>query len=156
MQQRFSAILFALAATGCATHNLPPVDAPPMGIMHVVAAIPMFDAGSATRDSTTSTVMYALVGTVVDADSGQPLVSSEILVRRASDGKIMQALTNSRGGFVMPHIPPGQYGLIVRRIGYVPLSDLRDCAAGAVDTLRLKMWPSMPSPKIAPNRSSAP
>ena len=156
MQQRFSAILFALAATGCATHTLPPVDAPPMGIMHVVAAIPAFDAGSATRDSTTPTVMYALVGTVVDADSGQPLVSSEILVRRASDGKIMQALTNSRGGFILPRIPPGQYGLIVRRIGYVPLTDLREGSAGVVDTLRLKMWPSQASPKIAPNRSSAP
>jgi len=156
MQQRFSAILFALATTGCATHMLPPVDSQPMGLVHVVAAVPAFDAGSALRDSTTSTVMYALVGTVVDADSGQPLVSSEILVRRASDGKIMQALTNSRGGFIMPRIPPGQYGLIVRRIGYVPLTDLRDGAAGVVDTLRLKMWPSMASPKIAPSRSSAP
>ncbi|HJP59560.1 MAG TPA: carboxypeptidase-like regulatory domain-containing protein [Gemmatimonadaceae bacterium] len=156
MQQRFSAILLALAATGCATHTPPQVASPPMGIMHVVAAIPVFDAGSATRDSTTPAIMYALVGTVVDADSGQPLVSSEILVRRASDGKIMQALTNSRGGFIMPRIPPGQYGLIVRRIGYVPLTDLRDGQAGVVDTLRLKMWPSQASPKIAPNRSSAP
>ena len=155
MQQRFSAILIALAATGCATHRMPVDEQPVMGLVHVVAAIPSFDAGSATRDST-STVMYALVGTVVDADSGQPLVSSEILVRRASDGKIMQALTNSRGGFIMPRIPPGQYGLIVRRIGYVPLSDLRDGAAGAVDTLRLKMWPSQGSPKIGPSRSSAP
>ena len=128
---------------------------PVMGLVHVVAAIPVFDAGSATRDSS-SAVMFALVGTVVDADSGQPLVSSEILVRRASDGKIMQTMTNSRGGFIMPRIPPGQYGLIVRRIGYVPLTDLRDASAGLVDTLRLKMWPSQSSPKIAPGRSSAP
>jgi hypothetical protein len=62
-----------------------------MGLVHVVAAVPAFDAGSALRDSTTSAVMYALVGTVVDADSGQPLVSSEILVRRAGSGRYAEA-----------------------------------------------------------------
>jgi Carboxypeptidase regulatory-like domain len=83
--------------------------------------------------------MYALVGTVVDFESGQPLGSSEIIVRRASDGKIVSALTDARGGFVMPRIPPGQYGLIVRRLGYTSLSDLRTAEPGVVDTLRLKM-----------------
>jgi hypothetical protein len=83
--------------------------------------------------------MYALVGTVVDFESGQPLAASEIIVRRASDGKIVSALADSRGGFVMPRIPPGQYGLIVRRLGYTSLSDLRTAEPGVVDTLRLKM-----------------
>jgi Carboxypeptidase regulatory-like domain len=155
MKQRLGAAVMALVVTGCASHRLPPDYQPTMGILHVVAAIPSFDPELAIRDST-SAVMYALVGTVVDAGSGQPLVSSEILVRRASDGKIMHTTTNARGGFVMSHIAPGRYGLIVRRLGYVPLSDLRDAPAGAIDTLRLKMWPSQISPQIGPGRNSAP
>jgi hypothetical protein len=86
--------------------------------------------------------MFALTGTVVDLESGQPLASSEIIVRRASDGKIVSTLSDARGGFIVPRIPPGPFGLIVRRVGYEPVADLRDARPGAIDTLRLKMLQS--------------
>ena len=143
MKQRLAAIFVTIAVTGCAARTgvAPSVSTPGpqgLGLVHVVAAIPAFDAESAMRDAN-SAPMFALTGTVVDLESGQPLASSEIIVRRASDGKIVSTLTDGRGGFMVPRIPPGLYGLIVRRVGYESVADLRDARAGAIDTLRLKM-----------------
>ena len=115
-----------------------PIATPTLGYMHVVAAIPSYNVDSATHDSNAG-VMHALVGTVVDEDSGQPLAASEVIIRRASDGKIVSIMTDMRGGFVVPRIPPGDYGLIVRRVGYEPIADVRVGQAGVVDTLRLKL-----------------
>ena len=143
MLHRLVTIFVTVAVTGCAArtgvaHSVATPDLQGLGLVHVVAAIPAFDAESATRDAT-SAPMFALTGTVVDLESGQPLASSEIIVRRAGDGKIVSTLSDARGGFIVPRIPPGTYGLIVRRVGYEPVADLRDARAGAIDTLRLKM-----------------
>ena len=108
---------------------------PGLGPLHVVATIPPYNADSATHDAN-SVAMNALVGTVVNSDSGQPLGTSEIVIRRR-DGKIISIMTDMRGGFVVPRIPPGEYGLIVRRVGYEPIADIRVAQAGVVDTLRL-------------------
>lgn len=109
---------------------------PGLGPLHVVAAIPRYNADSATHDAN-SMAMNALVGTVVNFDWGQPLGASEIVIRRAGDGKIISMMTDMRGGFVVPRIPPGEYGLIVRRVGYEPVTDIRVAQAGVVDTLRV-------------------
>lgn len=158
MQRRVIAVLLALAGTACAKHLPEPIVAgtnePAMGYVRVVAAIPRFDADWATRDAN-ATPVYALVGVVVDSDSGQPLGSSQILIRRAGDGQIMRTLTDPRGGFVLPRIPPGQYGLIVRRLGYISIIDLRTAMPGVVDTLRLKMAESHTPPQLLKARSSA-
>lgn len=143
MQHRLATIFVTLAVTGCvARTGVAPAfgngNQQMLGLVHIVAAIPVFDAESATRDAT-SAPMFALTGTVVDLESGQPLGSTEIIVRRSSDGKIVSTLTDGRGGFIVPRIPPGTFGLIVRRVGYEPMADLRDARAGAIDTLRLKM-----------------
>jgi hypothetical protein len=143
MQRSLIVIVFAVGLAGCAgrvarLNNVEPGDPRFAGMMHVVAALPAFDAYSATHDSTLASV-FALVGTVADLESGQPLHYSEIIIRRASDGKIVSTLTDARGGFILARIPPGQYGLIVRRVGYVPLTDLRTADPGMIDTLRLKM-----------------
>ena len=138
MQQRVCAVLLALAATGCAARMVDQTEPTPIQFVHIVAALPQFDADEATRDST-SAPLYAITGTVADFESGQPLGSSEIIIRLGGDGKIVSTMTDARGGFVLPRLPAGQYGLIVRRLGYTSLSDLRDARPGAVDTLRLKM-----------------
>ena len=109
-----------------------------LGTLHMVAAIPPYNADSATHD-TNSVAMHALVGTVVNSDSGQPLGETEILIRRPGDGKIISIMTDMRGGFVVPRIPSGDYALIVRRVGYESISDIRSAHAGVVDTLRLKL-----------------
>ena len=142
MQQRpIFVVLAALAATACVAHRgerfVAYTPEPALGLLHVVAAIPPFNADSATHD-TNSVAMNALVGTVVNLESGQPLGASEILIRRG-DGKIISIMTDMRGGFVVPRIPPGDYALIVRRVGYEPIADIRSAQAGVVDTLRLKL-----------------
>lgn len=142
MQQRFIAVLAGLMITACVPHRgerMPiTVGLPTLGYLHVVAAIPAYNPDSATHDSNAG-ALHALVGTVVDEDSGQPLAASEVIIRRASDGKIISIMTDMRGGFVVPRIPPGQYGLIVRRVGYEPLADIRAGEPGVVDTVRLKL-----------------
>jgi len=131
----------ALAATACVAHRgerfVAYTPEPALGLLHVVATIPPYNPDSATHDEH-SMAMNALVGTVVNADSGQPLGASEILIRRG-DGKIISIMTDMRGGFVVPRIPPGDYAMIVRRVGYEPIVDIRSAQAGVVDTLRLKL-----------------
>ena len=135
-------VLAALGATACVPHRGERFAAytpePAFGLLHVGAAIPPYNVDSATHDEN-SAAMNALVGTVVNSDTGQPLGASEIVIRRASDGKIISIMTDMRGGFVVPRIPPGDYGLIVRRVGYEPIADVRSAQAGVVDTLRLKL-----------------
>lgn len=159
MQQRVIVTFLALGLAGCAgriarLNNVEPGDPRFAGIVHVVAALPVFDADSATRDSTSARV-FALVGTVADLESGQPLRYSEIIIRRASDGKIVSTLSDARGGFILARIPVGQYGLIVRRVGYVPLTDLRTAEPGMIDTLRLKMSQSHDRLQGSMGRSAA-
>jgi hypothetical protein len=142
MQHRsLIAILAALTATACVAHRGERFAAfspePTPGLLHVVAAIPPYNVDSATHDEH-SAAMNALVGTVVNSDSGQPLGASEILIRRG-DGKIVSIMTDMRGGFVVPRIPPGDYAMIVRRVGYESIVDIRSAQAGVVDTLRLKL-----------------
>lgn len=153
MQQRVFAVLMALAATGCAARMVDQTEPTPVQFVHIVAALPQFDAQSATRDST-SAPMYAIAGTVADFESGQPLGSSEIIIRLGQDGKIVTTTTDSRGGFVLPRIPGGQYGLIVRRLGYISLSDLREARPGAIDTVRLKMIKTVNRLQSSGGRSS--
>jgi len=142
MQQRIIIAFAALSLTACVAHRgdrvAGPALLPTLGYLHVVAAIPPYNVDSATHDANAAE-MHALVGTVVDEDSGQPLAASEVIIRRANDGKIISIMTDMRGGFVVPRIPPGDYGLIVRRVGYEPIADVRVGQAGVVDTLRLKL-----------------
>lgn len=49
------------------------------------------------------------------------------------------APTDSRGGFVLGRVAPGHYHMMVRRIGYTQVTDVRDARAGVVDTLRARM-----------------
>ena len=97
------------------------------------AVIPQYNVDSVTRDSA-SNRMYALVGTVVDSASGRPIQGAVI-----SLGPLPKparwAYSDDSGGFVLGRVPPGQYQLLVRRIGYMPFSQARDARAGVVDTV---------------------
>jgi len=135
-------VLATLVATACVAHRgermvMYTADPGP-GMLRMVAAIPRYNADSVTHDEH-SVAMHALVGTVVNSDSGQPLGATEILIRRPGDGKIISIMTDMRGGIVVPRIPPGDYALIVRRVGYESIADIRSAQAGVVDTLRLRL-----------------
>jgi hypothetical protein len=141
MRHRSILVFAALVATGCVAHRGERMamysPEPTSTAFHMVAAIPPYNADSATHDEH-SIAVNALVGTVVNADSGQPLGESEIVIRRG-DGKIISIMTDMRGGFVVPRIPPGDYAMIVRRVGFESITDIRSAQAGVVDTLRLRL-----------------
>lgn len=143
MQHRSITIfLAALTATACVAHRgerlVSYAPEPGYGMLHLVAAIPPYNADSATHDAHWA-AMHALVGTVVNSDSGQPLAATEIVIQRPGDGEIISIMTDVRGGFVVPRIPPGDYAMIVRRVGYESIADIRSAQAGVVDTLRLRL-----------------
>lgn len=102
------------------------------------AVIPHYNVDSVTRD-TASVGAYALVGTVVDSASGKPLESVQVILRIPGGGRNFWTLTDSRGGFVLGRVPPGHYHLIVRRLGYLAVTGVRDAEAGVVDTLKARM-----------------
>jgi hypothetical protein len=82
--------------------------------------------------------MYALVGTVVDSASGRPIEAAIITLRQPGIHD-RGAYSNNRGGFVVGRVPPGDYQLLVRRIGYMPFVQARDARAGVVDTVRARL-----------------
>jgi hypothetical protein len=101
------------------------------------AVIPQYNLDSVTRDST-SNRLYALVGTVVDSASGQPIPGASITL--GQPGRPLRgAYSDDRGGFVLGRVVPGRYQLLVRRIGYMANSQVRDARAGVVDTVRAKL-----------------
>lgn len=55
-------------------------------------------------------------GTVVSAETGQPLPLSIVALRPGH----AERFTDERGAFAFPAVPPGTYRLIVRQIGYTP------------------------------------
>ena len=102
------------------------------------AVIPQYNVDSVTRD-TASTGTYALVGTVVDSASGKPLESVQVTLRVPGGGRNFWTLTDNRGGFVLGRVLPGHYHMIIRRLGYLAVTGVRDAEAGVVDTLRARM-----------------
>jgi hypothetical protein len=101
-------------------------------------AIPPFNVDSVTHDST-SALRYALVGTVVDSASRQPISAAQVLLKPTSGGRDFYGLSDSHGGFVVRRVPPGRYALVVRRLGYAAVTGTRVAKAGVVDTVRFRM-----------------
>src|SRR5690606_72206 len=61
----------------------------------------------------------SLVGTVLDAQSGQPLAGTLVSLRTAGDSaNIAGTLTNATGTFRFEGLVPGEYDLAFRQIGY--------------------------------------
>ncbi len=82
----------------------------------------------AARDSTGS-----IAGTVVARESGAPLPYS--VVSLATLGR--ERFTNERGAFTLAAIPAGRVRLLVRHIGYSPISLTVEVRAGVTDTVRV-------------------
>jgi hypothetical protein len=98
------------------------------------AELPGFDHRSITSDSTA-----ALVGTVVDSASGSPLERAQILLKSGTASQPHYVFTDSRGGFVLSHLKPGKYSLLIRRLSYAFRADSLTMRAGKVDTLHTQL-----------------
>jgi hypothetical protein len=99
--------------------------------------IPKFNIDSVTHDSV-SNGAYALVGTVVDS-SGRRIDGAQVSLTDSINGRHYNAWTDSLGGFGVGRVPPAHYQLVVKRLGFWPVTGTRDARMGAVDTLRAKL-----------------
>jgi outer membrane receptor protein involved in Fe transport len=84
----------------------------------------------------------ALLGTVVDAESGAPLVGADVVVFRAGGGVVARAVPGTDGRFRVEGLPPGAYRLEVIYLGRgtVTLSGLElEAGSGPLDVGRLEM-----------------
>lgn len=74
-----------------------------------------------------------LIGTVADRGSGAALADAVVRLR---GGTAQDVVTDSGGRFATSDLRPGQYAVLVTRIGYSPLHDSVRLAQGALDTVR--------------------
>ena len=75
----------------------------------------------------TAQQMGSVTGTVVDAQSGNPVSDAQILVEGTGRG----VLSNSQGRFLVTEVPEGTHTVTVERIGYAAASQTVDVSATA-------------------------
>lgn len=115
----------AMSTGWCDTSPMKPVGRP--GEMPSVLALPQFGA---------------VIGTVVQAETGDALQSAVVTLTPNSDVKLNSPPsrgTDSKGGFAFDSVVPGGYQLRVRRIGESQDSLTIHTAAGRVDTVHFRM-----------------
>ena len=100
--------------------------------------IPHFDLESLTRDST-HLRRSALVGTVEDSSSGRPLGGAQVLLTSQPPGKNYYSYTDDFGGFAVKAVAPGSYDIMIRKVGYYPLTATHVFRLGFADTLRARL-----------------
>lgn len=83
------------------------------------------------RAERANTARLGVIDGVVTDTLLQPLNAADVTVVGAG----LRVVTGANGRFRMVQVPPGQYLLVVRRIGYAPTSGIVDVPA--TDTLRL-------------------
>ena len=102
------------------------------------ASIPKYSLDSVTHDS--SGIRFsALVGTVEDSVSGQPLGGAQVLLTSRTGQQHYFSYTDDEGGYVVQRIPPGFYDLIVRKVNYHPYAASYALRTASVDTLRVRI-----------------
>jgi hypothetical protein len=133
--------LFLALCFGCAAHHRESV---------ARERIPEHSVDSLTT-SATGERFFALVGTVVDSASGRPLEAATVLLKsdhidqptHGRDGPWSDpdywVPTDRHGGFLLGHVRPGRYHLLVRRVGYYAYKADTEARAGVVDTLRVRL-----------------
>jgi len=79
-----------------------------------------------------------VVGTVVDAQDGRPLVGVQIQVVATSQG----TLTDADGRFTLGNVPAGDQELRIQRLGYASLIRTVTVVQGETQVLALRMTPT--------------
>lgn len=94
----------------------------------------LFPSLSAAQDS-------RLEGTVIDAQTGEPLAGANVVLQLAQkDAGTIGTATDSRGRFSFDNLMPGTYKLTISYIGYSAIvNDDLEIAAGQVENLTVRM-----------------
>ena len=80
----------------------------------------------------------AIVGTVQDADSGTPLLAASVRIRELGRGD----LSHADGRFSFSRVRPGEYILLVERIGYASQERSVTVEAGQITEVGFRLTPS--------------
>ena len=84
-----------------------------------------------------------LRGTVLDAESGEPVTLAFVGLLAEGRALVVSTLVDASGGFALRAPAPGSYFLYVARTGYTPLVDgLFDLGAGGALDIRVGLSPS--------------
>ncbi len=108
----------------------------------LLTATVSFDASSAEDDRD---LRGTIVGTVTDAQRGQPVRGAQVRV----EGLSKRATTDRQGTFRLESVPPGQHTLGVRAPGYRQATQSVRVAAGDTVRVTLRLQPQ-PQPSVQP------
>jgi hypothetical protein len=78
-----------------------------------------------------------LGGTVTDSTNGQPLQSAQVGVRSKAGSVIRATTTDAFGRFTAHNLPPGSYTVVVRLVGYRPITRPLTIGASATSLAHL-------------------
>lgn len=91
-----------------------------MKILRAVCALllslPLLGRPAAAQTPTSG----VLEGTVLDA-AGAPLPEAQVTIQPAGGGATQRVVTARSGGFRVPLLPPGEYSVLVERLGFQPV-----------------------------------
>ena len=95
--------------------------------------------GSGARSAVLAQESVRVVGTVRDLATGGPVEGAMVRLAAVSDaaGAVRETLTGSEGAFAFEGVPPGDYALGVRRIGYEDFSIPLEIGPGTRDPLEV-------------------
>jgi hypothetical protein len=110
----------------------------PGGTREPSPAIPTFSVDSVIRDSA-GTKLSAVVGTVEDSASGQPLAGVQVRLTSRVTSRQYYYFSDERGGFVAQGLPPAVYDVLIRYVAYRPYVAPISLSLGVVDTLRVRL-----------------
>ncbi|MEK6756012.1 MAG: TonB-dependent receptor [Bacteroidota bacterium] len=87
-------------------------------------------------NSAAQTTSGIIVGKITDAETGQPIVGANVVLR----GTFIGSATNVRGEFRLTRVPPGMCAVVVSMVGYERLTvEKVSVAAGEPRVLNLKL-----------------
>ncbi len=75
--------------------------------------------GRRAGEGGTPPLIGKLHGTIVDSETGEPLMFASVVLNRESDSTMVSgAITNEQGRFVMEELPPGLFYITLNYVGY--------------------------------------
>jgi len=106
----------------------------------VLAVAGLLAAPAAAQDGAT------LTGTVVDAQDGATLVGANVALRETDSPQVVDGTaTNTQGAFSLTDLPPGQYFMEVRFVGYQTAERTLTLEAGESRDLTIELRPTTAS-----------